>query len=350
MTYYSSGSSWTQRRWQPERLALYLFSVAGIRVSIQIFSIIMLAFELLRAGAIAKATQTSTASALGMVLAISGMLFLFVLLHEFGHCFGCRAVGGRADDVLMWPLGGLASCDPPDRPWEHLVTTLCGPAVNLVFCLVLFPILVFKGVPALALLNPFGDVYLLYLHAWWPIAFAYKINYWLFVFNVFLPVFPMDGGRILQEILWFRKGKRQSTRIACNVGMFVGAIVGFVSLYNQNLWLFILMFWCVFQCYQMKQMLMFEMAERGGDFGDFSEGYKSYNQSFDDDDRPPRKPGFFERWRQRREERRKQSDADFDREIDRILSKLNEHGMASLTNKEKKHLTDASERQRKRKR
>src|SRR5688572_18838997 len=129
MTYYSSGPSWTQRRWQPERLALYLFSVAGVRVSIQIFSIIMLAFELLRAGAIAKATQTSTASALGMVLAISGMLFLFVLLHEFGHCFGCRAVGGHADDVLMWPLGGLASCDPPDRPWEHLVTTLCGPAV-----------------------------------------------------------------------------------------------------------------------------------------------------------------------------------------------------------------------------
>src|SRR5437762_10474385 len=37
-----------------------------------------------------------------------GLLFLSVLLHEFGHCFACRAVGGSADDILMWPLGGLA--------------------------------------------------------------------------------------------------------------------------------------------------------------------------------------------------------------------------------------------------
>src|SRR5437762_3545 len=44
------------------------------------------------------------------------MLFLVVLLHEFGHCFTARWVGGEADDILMTPLGGLAFARAPRRP------------------------------------------------------------------------------------------------------------------------------------------------------------------------------------------------------------------------------------------
>ena len=47
------------------------------------------------------------------VALISAMLFVSVLLHEFGHCFGARSVGGNAEQILMWPLGGLASCEVP---------------------------------------------------------------------------------------------------------------------------------------------------------------------------------------------------------------------------------------------
>src|SRR5258708_14985890 len=41
------------------------------------------------------------------------ILFFSVLLHEFGHCFAARSVGGDAQDVLLWPLGGLASVELP---------------------------------------------------------------------------------------------------------------------------------------------------------------------------------------------------------------------------------------------
>src|SRR4051812_9913331 len=44
------------------------------------------------------------------------VLFVIILLHEFGHCFAARAVGGEANDILMWPLGGLAMANPPRRP------------------------------------------------------------------------------------------------------------------------------------------------------------------------------------------------------------------------------------------
>src|SRR6516162_909891 len=47
---------------------------------------------------------------------LMGLLFGSVLLHEFGHCFGARAVDGDASEVLMWPLGGLATVEVPHTP------------------------------------------------------------------------------------------------------------------------------------------------------------------------------------------------------------------------------------------
>src|SRR5262245_53086283 len=64
------------------------------------------------------------------------ILFVSVLLHEFGHCFGARLVDGDAQEILMWPLGGLAFIDVPHRPWAHFVAVAGGPAVNVLLCLV----------------------------------------------------------------------------------------------------------------------------------------------------------------------------------------------------------------------
>src|SRR4051812_6188669 len=43
-------------------------------------------------------------------------LFAIVLLHEYGHALACRSVGGRAEKILLWPMGGVAYVDPPNRP------------------------------------------------------------------------------------------------------------------------------------------------------------------------------------------------------------------------------------------
>ena len=48
-----------------------------------------------------------------------GMLFFLVVLHEFGHCFASRSVGGDADHILLTPLGGLAFADSPKHPWPR---------------------------------------------------------------------------------------------------------------------------------------------------------------------------------------------------------------------------------------
>ena len=43
-------------------------------------------------------------------------IFVIVLLHEFGHALACRSVGGQADRIVLWPLGGVAYVSPPPRP------------------------------------------------------------------------------------------------------------------------------------------------------------------------------------------------------------------------------------------
>src|SRR5262245_45575733 len=78
-------------------------------------------------------------------LYIQLILFLSVLLHEFGHCFAARRVDGDASEILLWPLGGLAYVDVPNTARANLVTVLGGPAVNLVLCLITTAILAAYG-------------------------------------------------------------------------------------------------------------------------------------------------------------------------------------------------------------
>jgi hypothetical protein len=59
-------------------------------------------------------------------------LFLIVLTHEFGHALACRSVGGVADQVVLWPLGGVAYVSPPQRAGATLWTIFAGPLVNIV--------------------------------------------------------------------------------------------------------------------------------------------------------------------------------------------------------------------------
>ena len=58
-------------------------------------------------------------------------LFLIVLLHEFGHAMACRQVGGTANRIMLWPLGGVAYVNPPQRPGATLWSIAAGPLVNL---------------------------------------------------------------------------------------------------------------------------------------------------------------------------------------------------------------------------
>jgi Zn-dependent protease len=306
-----------------------LFKVFGIRVRMHASLLVFIGIELL---------LSETSVGLGAKNAAVSMAILFcsVLLHEFGHCFACRGVGGQADDILMWPLGGLASVNPPHRPWPSFITTAAGPSVNLLICII-------TGI-AIALLNrtadaipwfPFQEGLKTYIphdwttyYSWW----IFLVNYALLVFNLLLVFYPFDGGRMIQEILWVFFGYYKSMRFAVVTGMVGAVVAGLVAIATWSLMLLIIAVFGFRVCMQQRQALL--------EAGPYEFDEMDYSASLND--------GPRERKRNRQAQKRTQRKASrlqAEREkIDRILAKVSAKGMHSLTWWEKRTLRNGSRR------
>ncbi len=118
-------------------------------------------------------------------------LFLIVMLHEFGHALACRQVGGNANRIVLWPLGGVAYVDPPPRPGATLWSIAAGPLVNVA----LVPILTGLGFLSR---NMGWSAAMPNAHA--LLRAVWFINLSLLIFNM-LPIYPLDGGQILRCVV-----------------------------------------------------------------------------------------------------------------------------------------------------
>src|SRR5262245_42560888 len=196
-----------------------LFRLAGTDVFVH-WSWFVAAFALIRDRPIPYSSLTWDA-----VEYVAG--FGLVLLHELGHVLACRQVGGAANRVVLWPLGGLAFVAPPPRPGATLWTTVAGPLVNLVLA------------PVLALLAGLsarwaeGDVPSDLNRLLTALA---TFNVVMLVFNL-LPVFPLDGGRILHALLWWCLGRVAGLAVAAGLGLAAAAGLGVLALMAGQWWL-----------------------------------------------------------------------------------------------------------------
>jgi len=165
-------------------------------------------------------------------------LFAIVLLHEFGHALACRQTGGTADHIVLWPLGGIAFVNPPRRPGAVLWSIAAGPLVNVALAPVL-ALLVFLAAQA-GLAGSAPDTFRL-------IRTINGLNLVLLIFNM-LPVYPLDGGQILQALLWFPLGEIRSLQIASVIGL-IGAVVlaavAFLLGLMQPFWIAIMAFFLI---------------------------------------------------------------------------------------------------------
>src|SRR5205085_6745024 len=109
--------------------SIRLFRLAGVNVSLHWSWFLVAAFEI--------SGRSKTYSSLTWNVLEYLALFLIVLLHEYGHALACRQVGGTSNQIVLWPLGGVAYVNPPPRPGPTLWSIVAGPLVNAVLVVVL---------------------------------------------------------------------------------------------------------------------------------------------------------------------------------------------------------------------
>lgn len=222
--------------------------VAGIDVRIHVTFFLILVFY----GWIDYSAGGVAHAAFGLVFVL--LLFVCVLLHEFGHAFAARAFGIRTPDITLLPIGGVARLERmPRNPWQELVIAIAGPAVNIVIALALAP-LVFSpgsGWDLLEFDRPGGAL----------VGKLMSINILLVAFNM-IPAFPMDGGRVLRALLAMRLRHSTATLVAARVGQTIAVLFAIGGVVSSNPFLFLIALF-VFSGAQ-QELMMSRFMERVG--------------------------------------------------------------------------------------
>lgn len=220
---HSDSAHATRSRW-----SWRIGSIAGIPIRVHVTLLLLL-------GWIATSYWLGglgpRASATGLLLLVA--VFAIIVIHELGHALMARRFGVRTREILLLPIGGIASFEGmPEQPSQELAIALVGPAINLVIAAVLWLVLAISGTSYAPGAAPTTGQ-----------AFAAQllwINLVLAGFNL-LPAFPLDGGRALRALLSLRLDRERATAIASTVGQVLAAVFVVFGLFF-NVWLVVIGF------------------------------------------------------------------------------------------------------------
>lgn len=222
--------------------SLYLFRVAGIPIYLHFtFLIMLLVIAFMQQGG--KPVFEG-----GLLLVV--LIFASVLLHELGHALVAKRYGIKTDDIVLYPIGGVARLRSLGEGFQEFWIAIAGPMVNVVIALVIFIALKATGnwtdLATLAAIEsakeaasatataaksvaPGGEMARMWQHLW-------MINIILIVFNL-IPAFPMDGGRILRAILVQKYPKVKATAIAAKIGQGLAIAFMLIGFLNSHIFL-----------------------------------------------------------------------------------------------------------------
>jgi len=203
--------------------SINLFRIRGIQLAVHGSFFLLLAYVAFKAW--------PEGHWVGLLLNVTMVLLFFVcvVLHELGHSFTARHFGIGVRRILLMPIGGMAEFDAiPREPGRELLITLAGPAVNFAIAALLWMVV---GLP----------------EGWHPLGFhdfpdtitglVQILLHWNLIMGLFnlLPVFPMDGGRILRALLATRLPYLRATFWAATIGKVLAVGAGLISaLYFHN--------------------------------------------------------------------------------------------------------------------
>ena len=293
---------------------------------------------------------------------IAGAVFLSsIILHELAHLAVARLTGGDAEEILLWPLGGLRPVQPGIENRSAILSHLDGPAANLFILGFLISPLHQAGELAV-LFNPFvklnvpeNEVLMLT-----TLRITFLANWCLAVFNL-IPVLPMDGGNLLRWFLMLRFEEHETRDLMVRLGL-VGSLLGLLAGFVFDISGVTALSAFILVLHIHEAMRMYQQASLPRDESflgyDFSEGYTSLDRSASEwsevenanteDSEEFTRTGLLERWKARRTEEKQRREAEErmsdDHRLDAILEKLHQHGRDALTADELLILNRVSQR------
>lgn len=192
--------------------------VFGVELRIHLTFLFLLLFVWLT-----ESTSRGTPSP-GRGLALVGMIFGCVVLHELGHALASTHAGIPAKAIILLPIGGVTLLDesqqsiPPGAPaWQRDIRiALAGPLVNLLLALVTGSVLLSVAPEVQLWAKP-------YIHSSNLLRSLVWINLGLALFNL-LPAYPMDGGRVLRALFSRRMDPVHATRRAVSIGQTLATV------------------------------------------------------------------------------------------------------------------------------
>ncbi len=199
-----------------------LFHVRGIRITVDWswFLVLFLVIFWL-SDFYGKVLDESSSGSTPFTLAVISALGFFgsIVLHELGHAFAALRNGIGISSIQLWIFGGMARMDrESESPAAEFKVAVAGPLVTLAIVVALTAV----GIGAVGA-EEFRQAVLIESGSGVSgvmamVGWLASINLLVLVFNL-LPAFPMDGGRIVRALAWWRTGDRNSaTRFAAGLG------------------------------------------------------------------------------------------------------------------------------------
>ena len=200
--------------------SIRLFRPFGIQLSVHSTFFILLAYVAWEGWSDAVANQFAH-PVYGVLINVAALAVFFacVVLHELGHALTARHFGVGVPRILLLPIGGMAEFDSiPRKPSQELLIALAGPAVNFAIVAVLLIFVVFPdeqiAVLIRSIFSPSADEGVEIHMGLMQELLA--MNLIMGCFNL-IPVFPMDGGRVLRALLATRLSYLRATFYAATI-------------------------------------------------------------------------------------------------------------------------------------